>query len=120
MRRIGRGDSVDVGGLDAAVDFTTPDAGTDNVRACLEQGVHCVVGTSGLTPDQVADLGERSRRTAGRANLIVAPNFSIALVLMERFAVQAAPYFPYIEIVEQHMGTKRDAPSGTAVKMARA
>jgi len=106
--------------VDVAVDFTSPDAVVDNVRWCLDRGIHCVVGTSGITPETVAELGERSRRTGGRANLIVAPNFSIALVLLERFAVMAAPHFPYVEIVEQHMETKRDAPSGTAVKMARA
>jgi 4-hydroxy-tetrahydrodipicolinate reductase len=106
--------------VDVAVDFTSPEAVVENARWCLDHGIHCVVGTSGITPGDLAALGERSRRTAGRANLIVAPNFSIALVLMERFAIMAAPHFPYIEIVEQHMETKRDAPSGTAVKMARA
>lgn len=106
--------------VEVAVDFTSPDAVEGNVRWCLDRGIHCVVGTSGVTPEQLAALGEQSRRSGGRANLIVAPNFSIALVLLERFATMAAPHFPYVEIVEQHMETKRDAPSGTAVKMARA
>ena len=105
--------------VDVAVDFTATEAVERNVRWCLERNIHCVVGTSGVTPAQLATFEELSRRTAGRANVIVAPNFSIALVLMERFAVMAAPHFPYIEIVERHMDTKRDAPSGTAVKMAR-
>jgi 4-hydroxy-tetrahydrodipicolinate reductase len=109
VRGIEIGDPVDVRGLDAAVDFTTPDAAPENVRAALEQGVSCVVGTTGW---DAQPLGEVARGLGLR--LFVAPNFSIGAVLMMRFAQQAAAYFPRAEIIELHNEAKRDAPSGTA------
>jgi 4-hydroxy-tetrahydrodipicolinate reductase len=103
------GDEPDVAGLDACVDFTTPDAAPANVRAALEQGVSCVVGTTGWDPQPLHALAaERGLR------LFVAPNFSIGAVLMMRFAQQAAEFFPRAEIVELHNEAKKDAPSGTA------
>ena len=109
VRGIEIGDEPDVAGLDAAVDFTTPDAAPVNVRAALEQGVSCVVGTTGWDPEP---FGELAREQGLR--LFVAPNFSIGAVLMMRFARQAAAYFPRAEIIELHNEAKRDAPSGTA------
>jgi 4-hydroxy-tetrahydrodipicolinate reductase len=103
------GDPVEVRGLDALVDFTTPEAAPANVRAALEQGVSCVVGTTGWDP---APLGEVAR--ANELRLFVAPNFSIGAVLMMRFAAEAAAYFPRAEIIELHNEAKLDAPSGTA------
>src|SRR5919201_7072794 len=71
------GDAIDVGGLDAIVDFTSPDAAPGNVRAALEQGVSCVVGTTGWDPQPLHALAaDRGLR------LFVAPNFSIGAVLM--------------------------------------
>ena len=107
------GDEPDVDGLDAAVDFTTPDAAPANVRAALAQGVSCVVGTTGWDP-QPLDVLARDRGL----RLFVAPNFSIGAVLMMRFAEQAAQYFPRAEIVELHHEAKKDAPSGTAALTA--
>ena len=103
------GDPVEVRGLDALVDFTTPEAAPANVRAALEQGVSCVVGTTGWDPEP---LGELAR--ANGLRLFVAPNFSIGAVLMMRFAAEAAAYFPRAEIIELHNEAKLDAPSGTA------
>jgi len=109
VRGIELGDEPDVAGCDAAVDFTTPEAAPANVRAALEQGVSCVVGTTGWEPGELgalaADKGLR---------LFVAPNFSIGAVLMMRFAREAASHFPRAEIVELHNEAKKDAPSGTA------
>jgi 4-hydroxy-tetrahydrodipicolinate reductase len=103
------GDEIDVRGLEAAVDFTSPDAAPANVRAALEQGVSCVVGTTGWEPQSLHDLAaEKGLR------LFVAANFSIGAVLMMRFAQQAAVYFPRAEIIELHNEAKKDAPSGTA------
>ena len=103
------GDEPDVGGCDAAVDFTTPDAAPTNVRAALEQGVSCVVGTTGW---DTAPLGALAAERGLR--LFVAPNFSLGAVLMMRFAGEAARFFPRAEIVELHNEAKKDAPSGTA------
>jgi 4-hydroxy-tetrahydrodipicolinate reductase len=109
VRGIELGDEPDVAGCDAAVDFTTPEAAPQNVRAALEQGVSCVVGTTGWDPQELgalaAEIGLR---------LFVAPNFSIGAVLMMRFAREASAHFPRAEIVELHNEAKKDAPSGTA------
>jgi 4-hydroxy-tetrahydrodipicolinate reductase len=103
------GDEPDVLGLDACVDFTTPEAAPANARASLEQGVSCVVGTTGWNPQPLhAVAADRGLR------LFVAPNFSIGAVLMMRFAREAAAFFPRAEIVELHSEAKKDAPSGTA------
>jgi 4-hydroxy-tetrahydrodipicolinate reductase len=98
-----------VHGLDAAVDFTTPDAAPENVRAALDQGVSCVVGTTGWDPQQLHELA-----ALNGLRLFVAPNFSIGAMLMMRFARQAAAYFPRAEVIELHSEAKKDAPSGTA------
>jgi 4-hydroxy-tetrahydrodipicolinate reductase len=109
VRGIELGDEPDVRGCDAAVDFTAPDAAPANVRAALEQGVSCVVGTTGWDPAELGVLAEENG-----LRLFVAPNFSIGAVLMMRFAREAAAHFPRAEIVELHNEAKRDAPSGTA------
>jgi 4-hydroxy-tetrahydrodipicolinate reductase len=114
VRGIEIGDDPDVRGLDAAVDFTTPAAAPGNVRAALEQGVSCVVGTTGW---DAGDAGELARERGLR--LFVAPNFSLGAVLMMRFAGEAAQYFPRAEIVELHSEAKKDAPSGTATATAK-
>jgi 4-hydroxy-tetrahydrodipicolinate reductase len=106
---IGRGDEVAVEGHDAAVDFTTPSAVEGNVRDALEQGVPCVVGTTGWDPAAAGALAaERGLQ------LFVAPNFAIGAVLMMRLAAEAAQFLPRAEIVELHGEAKKDAPSGTA------
>ena len=109
VKGIELGDEPDMAGCDAAVDFTTPEAAPANVRAALERGVSCVVGTTGWEPEELGALAaEKGLR------LFVAPNFSLGAVLMMRFAAQAAQYFPRAEIVELHNEAKQDAPSGTA------
>jgi 4-hydroxy-tetrahydrodipicolinate reductase len=100
---------------DAMVDFTRPDAVVGNVRAALDAGVPCVVGTSG------ADLAEVGKEAEARGLAVFfAPNFAIGAVLMMRFAHEAASFFPDAEIVELHHATKLDAPSGTAKATAAA
>jgi len=114
VRGIELGDAPDVGGLDAAVDFTSPTAAPANARAVLEQGVSCIVGTTGWDPETLDELArERGLR------LFVAPNFSVGAVLMMRFAEQAAQHFPRAEIIELHNEAKLDTPSGTATATAR-
>jgi 4-hydroxy-tetrahydrodipicolinate reductase len=107
--RVGSSDKADLGGVDAAIDFTTPEAVEQNVRSCLEQEVPCVVGTTGWDWRALAAVA-RERGVA----LFVAPNFSIGAVLMMEFAEVATRYFPKAEIVELHSERKKDAPSGTA------
>jgi 4-hydroxy-tetrahydrodipicolinate reductase len=100
---------VELGDAEAMVDFTTPDAVVANVRAALERGIPCIVGTTGWEPSGLAALAEEK----GVA-LFYAPNFAIGAVLMMRFAGEASRYLPRAEIVELHGEAKKDAPSGTA------
>jgi len=114
----GPGDDTDPAGHDAAVDFTRPDAVRANVERCIDAGVPVVVGTTGLTDDDLAALDARAR-AAGVA-CFVAPNFALGAVLMMRFAAAAARHLPRAEIVEAHDERKVDAPSGTAKATAAA
>jgi 4-hydroxy-tetrahydrodipicolinate reductase len=106
---IGPGDEPALESHDAAVDFSTPDAVEANVRAALEQGVPCVVGTTGWDPGPAGALAAESG-----LQLLVVPNFAIGAVLMMRLAADAARFLPNAEIVELHGEGKKDAPSGTA------
>jgi len=101
---------------EVAVDFTQPHVAFETVRTCLEAGVHAVVGTTGLTDDQMAELTRLAH--AGPANLLVAPNFAVGAVLMMRFAAEASRHMPKAEIIELHHDAKLDAPSGTAARTA--
>lgn len=99
-----------LGDADVVVDFTTPDAGLDNARTCLEAGVHCVMGTTGADYSELEGVGD--------ANLFVAPNFAIGAVLMMLVGQAIAKHMPECEIVELHHDRKKDAPSGTALRTA--
>lgn len=118
VRPIGRSDRLDVDGLDAAVDFTTPKVVYTTVSRTLEQGVPAVVGTTGLGREEL-DALDGLARDRGVA-LFVAPNFAVGALLMMRFAAEAVRHLPRAEIVEMHHESKRDAPSGTARATARA
>jgi 4-hydroxy-tetrahydrodipicolinate reductase len=98
------------------VDFTAPDAVKGNVGIALKKHVACVVGTTGLTPADLAEIGALCREHGTPA--LVAPNFAIGAVLMMEFAAQAAKHFSSAEIIELHHDQKLDAPSGTALKTA--
>jgi 4-hydroxy-tetrahydrodipicolinate reductase len=112
VRGFGRGDDVDLAGCEAAIDFTRPDAVVANVEACLAAGVHTIVGTSGMSTEDLERLGQRAHERS--LVLLVAPNFALGAVLMMRFAAEASRYLPRAEVVELHHETKLDAPSGTA------
>src|SRR4029453_19654157 len=99
----------ELGGAEAMVDFTAPQAVEGNVRSALEQGIPAVVGTSGWEPEALGELA-RERGVA----LFYAPNFAIGAVLMMRLAEEAAKFLPKAEIIELHSEQKKDAPSGTA------
>ena len=101
-------------GVEVVVDFTDAGAARVNLPTLAAHGVHAVVGTTGLTDDDIAEL--RSAFTS--SNCLVAANFAISAVLMMRFAELAAPYFDTAEIIELHHDNKIDAPSGTAVTTA--
>jgi 4-hydroxy-tetrahydrodipicolinate reductase len=103
-------------GVEVAVDFTTPDAARDNVLFCLDNSIHAVVGTTGLSASDLETIRQKAETSI--ANAFVAPNFAVGAVLMMRFAAAAAPYFRNAEIIERHHENKVDAPSGTALRTA--
>jgi 4-hydroxy-tetrahydrodipicolinate reductase len=120
VAEIDQGDSLDLvtaAGAEVALDFTQPGVALDNVRWCVEHGVHVVVGTSGFDDERIATvrglLGDRPS-----TGVLIVPNFSIGAILMMRFAETAAPFFESIEVIEMHHPDKVDAPSGTAVRTA--
>ena len=96
------------------VDFTHPTAVEANVATALAAGVHCVVGTTGVSLSTLEALSAAHPR----ACLFMAPNFAIGAVLLMRFAAQAARYMPHVEVIELHHDRKADAPSGTAMLTA--
>jgi len=110
-------DALAHAGAEVAVDFTVVEAARDNMRWCAENGVHVVVGTTGFSREDLADLEARFHEST--ANAVVAPNFAIGAVLMMRLAEVASPYFESAEVIEAHAQTKLDAPSGTALATAR-
>lgn len=101
--------------VDVMVDFTRPDVAAANIRCALSHGVDCVVGTTGLSTDDLEALAEAAPQGTC---LFFAPNFTTGAVLMMQFAKAASPYFPEAEIVEFHHCRKKDAPSGTAAMTA--
>jgi 4-hydroxy-tetrahydrodipicolinate reductase len=99
--------------VDVVVDFSRPDTALDNAKACLDAGVHVVLGTTGFDPDALREAAEGSE-----ANCFVAPNFAIGAVLLMEVSQTIAAHMPECEIVELHHDRKLDAPSGTANRTA--
>jgi 4-hydroxy-tetrahydrodipicolinate reductase len=99
------------------VDFTHPDSVYDNVRSAIAYGIRPVVGTTGLSPEQIQDLAEFVDKAS--TGCLIIPNFSIGMVLLQQAAVVASQYFEHVEIIELHHNQKADAPSGTAIQTAQ-
>ena len=108
-----------VAGFDVAIDFTTPDAAVQNMRAILATGAKMVVGTTGWY-DKLADMrGLAERKSAG---LLYGTNFSIGVQVMLKLAQQmgaslASAGYKF-SVVETHHVSKLDKPSGTAISIA--
>jgi 4-hydroxy-tetrahydrodipicolinate reductase len=101
---------------DVVVDFTAPAFAEEACRLCAATGKPLVLGTSGLAPGRLEELGADA--AAAGVQLFHASNFAIGAVLMMRFAEEASRHLPAAEIVELHADTKRDAPSGTSLATA--
>lgn len=104
-------------GAQVVVDFTVPGAVMANIDHCVSAGIDMVVGTSGFTPERLAEV-ETIMANAPDVGVLVAPNFGIGAVLMMQFAAKAAPFFESVEVIELHHPDKVDAPSGTARQTA--
>jgi len=103
-------------GAQVVVDFTRPDTVMANLRIAVPLKVAAVVGTTGLSADNINELKALSAQAS--TPIFIAPNFAIGAVLMMQFAQQAAKYFDYAEVIEFHHEKKLDAPSGTALRTA--
>lgn len=103
---------------DVLVDFTIAQATLPAARIATGQGVNLIIGTTGLTADDISQIDQLA--TAHQVGAVVAPNFALGAVLMVHLARVAAKYLDYAEIIELHHHLKADAPSGTALSTARA
>ncbi len=111
-------DRAAVADADVAVDFTVPDVVMGNLEWAIAHGVHCVVGTTGFTPERLDTVRGWLAASPG-TNAIIASNFSIGALLMMKFAAEASRFYESVEVIELHHPDKVDAPSGTAVTTAR-
>ena len=101
---------------DVLVEYTKPDSARTNILTALELGAHVVVGTSGLTENDLADIDVAAR---GRHRGVLAcGNFALTVVLLQKFAEAAAKLIPQWEIIDYAHDDKIDAPSGTARELA--
>ncbi len=111
------GEAIRAGRGQVAIDFTSPDAAAAHARACAEHGAALVLGTTGLT----AEAKEAVRQASRRVPVVQSPNMSVGVNVMFKVAAELArvlgPSFD-VEIVEAHHRMKKDAPSGTALKLA--
>ena len=101
---------------DVMVDFTMPEIVIVNSQIALKSGVRAVIGTTGMTKDDINELAKISKQN--QTGAIVAPNFALGAILMMKFAKEAGKYFSHAEIIEYHHDKKLDAPSGTSIKSA--
>jgi 4-hydroxy-tetrahydrodipicolinate reductase len=105
-------------GIEVVVDFSVPEATMAAARALLPEGIHLVSGTTGLPGPAMDELAGLAGAKDG-GNAVWAPNFALGAVLAMHFAAIAARFYPG-EVVELHHAAKADAPSGTALRTARA
>jgi 4-hydroxy-tetrahydrodipicolinate reductase len=101
---------------DVLIDYTKPAAVKGHALAALAAGRHVVVGTSGPSAEDYAEI-DAAARAAGRG-VLAAGNFSITATLMRRFALEAARYVPDVEVIDYASPAKADTPSGTGRELA--
>lgn len=114
------GDSLDLlksSGAEVVLDFTTPDSVMKNLEFAISNGIHVVVGTTGIDSQRM-DVIKSLLAKNPKVGAIIVPNFGLGAVLMMQFAAKAATYFESVEIIELHHPDKADAPSGTATRTA--
>lgn len=114
------GDSLDLlksSGAEVVLEFTHPDSVMKNLEFAISNGIHVVVGTTGINSQRI-DVIKSLLAKNPKVGAIIAPNFGLGSVLMMQFAAKAATYFESVEIIELHHPDKADAPSGTATRTA--
>lgn len=108
------GDSL--AGADVMVEYTKPDVAKQNILTALDSGAHVVVGTSGLTEEDYAQINEKA--LSKQCGVLAVGNFALTVVLLQKFAEIAARYIPQWEIIDYAHDDKKDSPSGTARELA--
>lgn len=103
---------------EVVVDFSTASAIMPLVRSGIEHGVNLVIGTTGLSAEDIKEI-DRLAKAKG-IGIVIAPNFALGAVLMMHLAKIAGKYLDHAEIIELHHEGKLDAPSGTALATAKA
>jgi 4-hydroxy-tetrahydrodipicolinate reductase len=101
---------------DVFVEFTKPDVAKFHVLAALRGGAHVVIGTSGLSSDDYAEISNVALEE--KRGVLAVGNFALTVVLLQKFAEIAAKYIPHWEIVDYAHSGKKDAPSGSARELA--
>lgn len=107
---------LSVDDVDVVVDFSTLAVARESVIWCLSHQRHAVIGTTGFDDTELEQIRSAIR---GAVGVVIAANFAIGAVLLQRFAAMAAPFFTRVELIEYHHDRKVDAPSGTALETAR-
>jgi len=109
-------EALEAAAFDVLVDYTSATAVRDNVFAAVDAGVHVVVGSSGLTAEDYAEVDLLARRNG--VGVFAAGNFSIMAAVLQRAAQMAAQHLDSWEILDYASDTKADVPSGTARELA--
>lgn len=102
--------------FDVLVEYTQPEIGKKNILAVLKQGKNVVVGTSGLTNEDYAEIEKVA--VANNTSVLAVGNFALTVVLLQKFSEMAAKYIPNFEIIDYAYEGKTDSPSGTARELA--
>jgi 4-hydroxy-tetrahydrodipicolinate reductase len=105
-----------IAGVDVLVDYTSATAVKGNALAAIEAGAAVVIGTSGLTAADFADLDAAARRRS--VGVVAAGNFSLTAAMCQAAALLAARHLPQWEVIDYASATKPDVPSGTARELA--
>jgi len=101
---------------DVFFEFTKPNVARANVLVALEHGAHVVIGTSGLTDADYAEISKAAEQH--QRGVLAVGNFALTVVLLQKFAEMAAKLIPQWEIIDYANDAKKDAPSGTARELA--
>lgn len=107
-----------LGEVDVVVDFTTAEAARTVINACLSSKVCVVVGTTGIAQEVMDEAKVLAQ--SHQVGMVIAPNFAMGAVLLTHLTKIVAPFFEYADLTEMHHESKIDAPSGTAIAIAKA
>lgn len=103
---------------DLVIDFSSAHLMEDNMRAYLRENLNAVIGTTGLSDEKLEPFREEAADRGLRWAVI--PNYGLGVSLVSRFVKEASKYYPYISILDQHHEKMANAPSGTALSLAKA